>query len=169
MQALYWKSCHSNSNNRNLYRRLIPLLSHKCASLTCRPHCWLHPQQSRIIHNSRLSDSRITQIVVDWFSHKFQKHRQILHWETISYILQVTWIQEFPLLYPFVIYKILQLHCVRKKDAALFLPLNGGIFYYHFARNLLQSLSVEEFWKLVQIWQRQMQNYNDTCFFRHGV
>jgi len=27
------------------------------------------------------------------------------------------------------------------------------IFYHHFARNLLLSPSVKEFWKLVNIWQ----------------
>ena len=39
-----------------------------------------------------------------------------------------------------------------------------GIFHYHFARNLLLSLSVKEFWKLVSICQSQRQKYSGTFF-----
>ena len=88
-------------------------------------------------------------------------------WETINYILQVTWIQEFPLLYPFVIYKILQLHRVWKKDDTLFLPLNGGIFYYRIARKKVCR------WKNFENWSKFDK---DRCkiimtpvFLRHGV
>jgi len=36
--------------------------------------------------------------------------------------------------------------------------------YYWFARNLLISLSVKEFWKSVSIWQSQRQQQSGTFF-----
>jgi len=40
----------------------------------------------------------------------------------------------------------------------------GGMFNYCLARNLLLSLSVKEFWKLVRIWQSYRTKDSGTFF-----
>ena len=45
----------------------------------------------------------------------------------------------------------------------------SGIFKYEFVANLLQSLSVTEFWKSVNICRRYGQEFSVLFFLTHGV
>jgi len=40
----------------------------------------------------------------------------------------------------------------------------GGIFSYHFTANLSLSLTVEEFWKLVKVWQGYRHDFGSLLF-----
>jgi len=43
---------------------------------------------------------------------------------------------------------------------------DGGIFVDYFIANLLLSVTVQEFWRSVRIWQSYGKKYSGTFFFR---
>jgi len=45
----------------------------------------------------------------------------------------------------------------------------GGIYSYQFTANLLQTLTVKEFWKSVKIWQSYWYKFTATFFMFHRV
>ena len=45
----------------------------------------------------------------------------------------------------------------------------GGIFSYHFTANLSPSLTVEEFWKSVKIWQSYRYEFGGPLSLEHSV